>query len=138
MNKKKFTMIELMTVITLCAILLSISFRVLQPDRAATAIKQVGASIVVWNARAMSESTSYRLEFTKRLVEVYNINDELIDSKTIMSDLSFFDTLGNPIINQTVEFNRYGSMEDLKGAKIYADTYVANVNGFTGHLSYYE
>lgn len=138
MKKKNFTMLELMTVIAIMSILLGITMRVLKPDRAAAAIKQVGGSINVWSAKAMSEGTSYRMEFTERLIEVYNVDDELIHSKNIISNLSFFDHDGNSTPGQTIEFNKYGSMEDLKGTKIYADTWVARVNGFTGHLSYYE
>jgi prepilin-type N-terminal cleavage/methylation domain-containing protein len=138
MKKKNFTMIELLTVITIMSILLGITMQVMRPDRAKAAIKQVGGSINVWSAKAMSDSTSYRMEFTENLIEVYNIDDELVGSKNIISKLTFFDNDGNPATSQTIEFNRNGSMEDLIGAKIYADTWLAQVNGFTGHLSYYE
>jgi len=130
---KSFTMIELMCVITLTAILLSIAFKVLKPDRAAAAIKQVGGNINVWQAKAMSEDTSYRMEFTETLLEVYNIDDELVYSEKIISKLTFANGT-----SQTITFNDQGSMENLTGARILADTWVARVNGFTGHLSYYD
>ena len=135
---KAFSMIELMCVITLTAILLSIAFKVLKPDRAAAAIKQVGGNINIWNAKADSEDTSYRMEFTETLLEVYDIDDKLVHSEKILSPLSFFDKDGNPKTSQTIEFNDKGEMEDLTGARILADTWVARVNGFTGHLSYYD
>jgi prepilin-type N-terminal cleavage/methylation domain-containing protein len=140
MKKKNFTIIELLVVMTIMSILLGISMQVLKPDRAKAAIKQVGGSITAWSARAMSESTSYRLEFTKNLIEVYNINNELVYSKKTMSPLSFFDhaDIPQPLPDQTIVFNKFGSMGDLRGARIYADTWIARVNGFTGHLSYYE
>jgi prepilin-type N-terminal cleavage/methylation domain-containing protein len=138
MKKKTFTMIELLVVMTIMSILLGITMQVLRPDRAKAAIKQVGGSINVWSAKAMAEGTSYRMEFTENLIEVYNTADELVGSKNIMSPLSFFDHNGNPTQTQTIEFNKFGSMEDIKGTKIYADMWVARVNGFTGHLSYYE
>ncbi len=133
MNKKNFTMLELMTVIAIMSILLGITMQILRPDRGAAAIKQVGGSISVWTAKAMNDDTSYRMEFTERLLEVYDANDKLVYSENIISPLTFTD--GN---SQTIEFTREGSMEDLTGAKIYADTWIAQVNGFTGHLSYYE
>lgn len=138
MKKKNFTMLELMTVIAVMSILLGITMQVLRPDRAKVAIKQVGGSINVWSAKAMAEGTSYRMEFTENLIEIYNTADELVGSKNIMSPLSFFDHDGNSTQSQTIEFNKFGSMEDIKGTKIYADLWVARVNGFTGHLSYYE
>ncbi|MEE9352574.1 MAG: type II secretion system protein [Thiotrichaceae bacterium] len=130
---RAFTLIELMTVLVLTAILLSIAFKVMQPDRAAAAIKQVGGNINVWSAKAMSENTNYRLEFTVKLLEVYDIDDNLVYSEKIISSLTF--TNGT---NQTIELNDKGSMEDVTGARILADTWVARVNGFTGHLSYYD
>lgn len=138
MKKKNFTMLELMTVITIMSILLGITMQVIRPDRAAASIKQVGGSISVWSAKAMAEGTIYRMEFTEDLIEVYNIVDELVYSEKVMSPLSFFDHNDNPKATETIKFNRYGGMIDLRGAKIYADTWVARVNGFTGHLSYYE
>lgn len=138
MKKKTFTMIELLTVITIMSVLLGITMQVMRPDRAKAAIKQVGGSINVWSARAMADGTSYRMEFTENLIEVYNIDDELVGSKNIISNLTFFDNDGISTTSQTIEFNKFGSMEDIKGTKIYADLWVARVNGFTGHLSYYE
>jgi len=138
MKKKNFTLLELMTVITIMSILLGITMQVMRPDRAKAAIKQVGGSINVWSAKAMAEGTNYRMEFTESLIEVYNIDDELVSSENVISNLTFFDNDGNSTIGQTIEFNKYGCMVNLLGAKIYADTWVARVNGFTGHLSYYE
>lgn len=138
MKKKRFTMIELLTVITIMSILLGITMQVMRPDRAKAAIKQVGGSINVWSAKSMADDTIYRMEFTKNLIEVYNPDNELISSENVISDLSFVDHGGNPTTSQTIEFNREGGMLDLLGAKIYADLWVARVNGFTGHLSYYE
>jgi len=138
MKKKNFTMIELLMVMTIMSILLGITMQILKPDRAAAAIKQVGGSINVWSARAMADDTSYRMEFTERLVKIYDINNKQVGSKNIISPLTFFDNDGNPMTSQTIVFNKYGGMVNLLGAKIYADTWVAKVNGFTGHLSYYE
>lgn len=140
MKKKNFTMIELLTVITIMSILLGITMQVMRPDRAKVAIKQVGGSINVWSAKAMAEGTRYRIEFTENLIEVYNIDNELVHHEKVMSPLSFFDHAENPmpLQSQTIEFNKYGGMIDLRGARIYADTWIARVNGFTGHLSYYE
>lgn len=131
-------MLELMAVITLMAILLGIASQAIKPDRAAAAIKQVGGSISIWSAKAMADDTSYRMEFTKNLLEVYNEDNVLIHSLKIISDLTFVDHSGNPKTNQTIVFNKMGGMNDLQGTKIYADEWVARVNGFTGHLAYYD
>lgn len=144
---KPFTMIEMMVVITLVAILLSVSFRVLKPDRAAAAIKQVGGQINVWNAKAMaSESNiSYRMEFTEKLLEVYKVTTTngsetvtIVHTENIISPLNFIDKDGNPSTSQEIEFNNRGEMTELTGTKIYSGIWSAKVNGFTGHLSYYE
>jgi len=138
MKNKNFTMIELLMVMTIASVILGMSMRVLRPDSAAAAIKQVGGNLNVWNSKAMSDNTSYRLEFTKNEITVYDTDNKLVHTEDIISDLSFFDNNGNPTPSQTIIFDNQGCMVNLLGAKIYADTWLVRVNGFTGHVSYHE
>lgn len=138
MKKKNFTMIELLTVITIVSIMLGVSMQVIKPDRAAAAIKQVGGNINVWNSKAMSANTSYRMEFTKNSISVYDIDNKIVHTEKIISDLTFSDHNEIPVQSLTIEFDNQGCMSNLLGARIYADTWMARINGFTGHVSYHE
>ena len=132
---KAFTMIELIMVITIMAILLTITLGSMKADTSKAAIIQVGTTLKLYNAKAMAEQTTYRIEITAQKLEVYDIYSALVHEE----DLKHAVTFDTNITNESVVINYRGELENrTSGLKLWVNKRPLRVNMFTGKVSYYQ
>jgi len=131
---KAFTMIELIMVITIMAILLTVTLSALKVDTSKAAIIQVGTNLALYNAKALSEQTTYRIEITAKKLEVYDIDDKLIHEEDLKHTVTF-----DNVPNESVLINERGELEGRSsGLKLWVKERPLRVNMFTGKVSYYQ
>ncbi len=131
---KAFTMIELIMVITIMSILLTITLGSLKADTSKVAIIQVGTNLALYNAKAMAEQTTYRIEITANKLEVYDIYGALVHEE----DLKHAVTFDTNITSESVVINERGELENrTSGLKLWVKKRPLRVNMFTGKVSYY-
>ena len=132
---KAFTMMELIMVITIMSILLTITLGTMKADTSKAAIIQVGTNLKLYNAKAMAEQTTYRIEITANKLEVYDIYSALVHEEDLKHAV-IFDT---NITNESVVINSRGELENrTSGLKLWIKERQLRVNMFTGKVSYYQ
>jgi len=131
---KAFTMIELIMVITIMSILLTITLGAMKADTSKVAIIQVGSNLELYNAKAMAEVTTYRIEITANKLEVYDINDKLIHEEELKHEVTF-----DNVTSESVVINRRGELDNRSSElKLWVKERPLRVNMFTGKVSYYQ
>jgi prepilin-type N-terminal cleavage/methylation domain-containing protein len=137
---KAFTMIEMIMVITIMAILLTITLGTMKADTSKAAIIQVGTNLKLYNAKAMAEQTTYRIEITTDKLEVYDIYSALVHEEDLKHAVTFDTTpSGAAITNESVVINYRGELENrTSGLKLWIKDRPLRVNMFTGKVSYYQ
>jgi len=136
---KAFTMIELIMVITIMSILLTITLGAIKTDTSKVAIIQVGTNLKLYNAKAMAEQTTYRIEITANKLEVYDIYGALVHEEDLKHVITFDTTSsGAAITSESVIINERGELEGRSsGLKLWVKERPLRVNMFTGKVSYY-
>lgn len=136
---KAFTMIELITVITIMAVLLTIGLKGLKADTSKAALIQVGENLKLYNSKALSEQTTYRIEITAKRIEVYNSLDELIHAEGLKHEVTFYTPPTKPTVTEeSVVINKRGELEDRSSElKLWVSKRPLRMNMFTGHVVYY-
>ena len=137
---KAFTMMELIMVITIMAILLTITLGSMKADTSKAAIIQVGTNLKLYNAKAMAEQTTYRIEITAQKLEVYDIYSALVHEEELKHAVTFDTTpSGAAITNESVVINYRGELENRTSElKLWINKRPLRVNMFTGKVSYYQ
>lgn len=136
---KAFTMIELIMVITIMSILLTIGLKGLKVDTSKAAIIQVGETLKLYNAKALSEQTTYRVEITAQKLEVYNIDNELIVSRDLKHAVTFYTPPSTPTVTEeSVIINERGELEGRSSElQLWVSKRPLRMNIFTGKVTYY-
>ncbi len=143
---KAFTMIELIMVITIMSLLLTITLGSLKTDTSKVAIIQVGTNLKLYNAKAMAEQTTYRIEITANKLEVYivdedtSIPDKLVHEEDLKHAVTFYTPPLEPtVINESVVINRRGELENRNSElKLWVSKRPLRMSMFTGKVSYYD
>jgi len=143
---KAFTMIELIMVITIMSVLLTITLGSLKTDTSKVAIIQVGTNLKLYNAKAMAEQTTYRIEITENKLEVYivdedtSIPDKLVHEEDLKHAVTFYTPPLEPTVtSESIVINRRGELENRNSElKLWVSKRPLRMNMFTGHVSYYQ
>ncbi len=136
MKKKNFSLIELITVITIMGVLLSMIITISKPDRAKADTRVIGGLINLYQAKVtgLHESKSYTINIGQN----FTIKDQfgkLLESKEIKSSIIFLD--GST--SKTFTFNSRGEVTDhSKVIRFKVGAYKVKLNNFTGKFSYYD
>lgn len=136
MKNQKFSLIELIAVITIMGVLLTMIITISKPDRAKADTKVIGGLINLYHAKVstLHESKSY----TINIGQSFTITDQdgkVLESKEIKTPIVFLD--GQTSKNFT--FNHRGEVTDLsKVIRFKVGPYKMRLNNFTGKFSYYD
>ena len=136
---KAFTMIELIMVITIMSILLTIGLKGLKVDTSKAAIIQVGENLKIYNAKALAEQTTYRIEITEQKIEVYNELSQLVHEVDLKHAVTFYTPPNTPPVTEEIlTLNARGELEGRSsGLKLWVSKRPLRMNMFTGHVVYY-
>jgi hypothetical protein len=136
---RQFTMMELITVMTITAVLLTIGLKGLKVDTSKAAIIQVGENLKLYKQKALSEKTTYRIEITAQELEVYDIDDELIHGEELKHIVTFYTPPNEPTVTEeSVVINERGELEGRSSElKLWVSNRPLRMNIFLGKVTYY-
>lgn len=130
-------MIELISVITIMAVLLTMVSAIGRPDHSQKDVKVIGGMIQLYNAKAFSlqDGEFYSIHIGETLT-VTDQDGNLLEEAAIKSTIEFYD---NSDSSRTFIFNRRGEVQDLsKVLRFKVGEYKVKLNNFTGKFSYYD
>lgn len=136
MKKQRFSLIELIAVITIMSILLTMIVTISKPDRAKADTKVIGGLINLYHAKSQSlfdgELYTFNIDNTFTITDE---NGDIVESKEITAPLLFLD--GST--SKSFSFNNRGEVTDLsKVLRFKVGVYKVKINNFTGRFSYYD
>jgi hypothetical protein len=135
MKKKNFTMLELIAVISIMAVLLSITTAI-KPNKMESELKTIGALIQLYQAKSLNlkEGEFYNIY----IGEKFTITDEtgiIRESKPITTAIRFLD---GPT-SKEFSFNHVGEVEDkVKVLRFNFGGHKVRISNFTGKFLYHD
>jgi len=134
MGKKNFTMVELITVITIMAVLMTMLINISKPDPTKKDITSIGNTISLYHAKSMTlqEGEVYSFDLNNSLIVKDNAG-QIIENIKLSESVKYLDaaTPGDFTINHRGECST-SKIEFTIGK------YEGKINKFTGRFSYYH